>query len=155
MTHTLANSLTDTQRTSTCNYHSSSYHARDLTTLIKHTDMRMSVAINAVEGYDGAERGCMLLANDCNGHYLPAEWTMNATSHLTSLQTHSTESRNWSDTFSQHLLALALHTLHFLCLSHTSRKKQKTPHIHLNLTGLRCEAAVLLRGPNSSLTRSR
>lgn len=109
----------------------------------------MSVAINAVEGYDGAERGCMLLANDCNGHYLPAEWTMNPTSHLTSLQTHSTSSRNWSDTFSQHLLALALHTQHFLCLSHT----EKNTHIHLDLTGLRClqtgvrEAAVLLRGP--------
>lgn len=53
----------------------------------------MIVAINAVEGYDGAERGCMQLANDCNGHYLPAEWGMYPTSHLTSLQTHGTESQ--------------------------------------------------------------
>lgn len=103
----------------------------------------MSVAINAVEGYDSAKRGCMQLANDCNGHYLPAEWSMNPTSRLTSLQTHSTQSRNWSDTFSQHLLALSLHTF---CV-------QKNTHIHLNLKGLRClqtgvrEAALLLRGP--------
>jgi len=71
--------------------------------------------LNAVEGYDGAERGCMQLANDCNGHYLPAEWGMYPSSHLTSLQTHG----NWSDTFSQHLL----HTLHSLCT-----EKHLNPH---------------------------
>jgi len=79
------------------------------------------VVINAVEGYDGAERGCMQLANDCNGHYLPAEWGMYPSSHLTSLQTHG----NWSDTFSQHLL----HTLHSLCTEKhlNPHKAERTP----------------------------
>lgn len=113
----------------------------------------MSVAINPVEGYDSAKRGCMQLANDCNGHYLPAEWSMNPTSRFISLQTQSTESRNWSDTFSQHLLALALHTLHFLCTEkhpHSFKPERATLSPNRSARG-----RSFTTWTNSSLTRSR
>lgn len=103
----------------------------------------MSVAINAVEGYDGAESGCMQLANDCNGHYLPAEWSMNPTSRFTWLQTLrvATGLTHFLSTCS-----LSHYTLYSFCV-------KKNTHIHVNLKRLRClqtgvrEAALLLRGP--------
>lgn len=117
MPHALPESLTDTS-----NYNICSQHARALTvtTLINHPDMRMSVAINAVEGYDGVERDCARPANDCNGHYLPAEWTMNP--HITAKPRVATGLTHFLSACS-----VSLHTLTStlsLSLTHMEGRKQ-------------------------------